>query len=256
MDQNVSNFFHPTFSKNTQLNNSLARCSLSRYAPVIKLSLKALKAVTVIGRIGCRLSTGIDLPFELPHGLDFGDVLSASDSHLTSDFASSIDAKNALSSIDKEDSSNDNAKAVVGEAYLNFKKFLEESSKGRMEQVNATMTQQRASDGRNVWVSTSNIDAFLAADKLKDTDEAINPAKALSLSKPTNVERIEGVAAWTVEQVATWLRDSFKLENVAASAEAEEITGELAIAMDKNDWGELGCSGLKATKVMTALKKL
>lgn len=255
MDQNVSNFFHPTFSKNTQLNNSLARCSLSRYAPAIKLSLKALKAVTVIGRIGCRLSTGIDLPFELPHGLDFGDVLSASDSHLTSDFASSINAKNALSSIDKEDS-NDNAKAVVGEAYLNFKKFLEESSKGRMEQVNATMTQQRASDGRNVWVSTSNIDAFLAADKLKDTDEAINPAKALSLSKPTNVERIEGVAAWTVEQVATWLRDSFKLENVAASAEAEEITGELAIAMDKNDWGELGCSGLKATKVMTALTDL
>jgi len=256
VDQNVSYFFHPTLSKNTQLNNSRARCSLSRYAPVIKLSLKALKAVTVIGRIGCRLSTGIDLPFELPHGLDFGDVLSASDSHLTSDFASSINAKNALSSIDKEDSSNDNAKAVVGEAYLNFKKFLEEPCKGRMEQVNATMTQQRASDGRNVWVSTSNIDAFLAADKLKDTDEAINPAKALSLSKPTNVERIEGVAAWTVEQVATWLRDSFKLENVAASAEAEEITGELAIAMDKNDWGELGCSGLKATKVMTALKKL
>ena len=109
----------------------------------------------------------------MPDGLDFGDVLTASDSLLTSDFASSIDAKNALSSIDKEDSSNDNAKAVVGEAYLNFKKFLEESSKGRMEQVNATMTQQRASDGRNVWVSTSNIDAFLAADKLKDTDEAV-----------------------------------------------------------------------------------
>jgi len=191
----------------------------------------------------------------LPDGLDFGDVLTASDSLLTSDFASSIDAKNALSSIDEEDS-NDNAKAVVGEAYLNFKKFLEESSKGRMEQVNATMTQQRASDGRNVWVSTSNIDAFLAADKLKDTDQAINPAKALSPSKPTNVERIEGVAAWTVEQVATWLRDSFKLENVAANAEAEEITGKLAVVMDKDDWKELGCSGLKATKVMTALTDL
>ena len=43
---------------------------------------------------------------------------------------------------------------------------------------------------------------------------------------------------------------------MADSASAEEIDGATALQLDKGDWKELGCAGLKAAKVMGALAKL
>ena len=44
--------------------------------------------------------------------------------------------------------------------------------------------------------------------------------------------------------------------DVADAASAEEIDGATALQLDKGDWKELGCAGLKAAKVMGALVKL
>ena len=43
---------------------------------------------------------------------------------------------------------------------------------------------------------------------------------------------------------------------MADSASTEEIGGATALQLDKGDWKELGCAGLKAAKVMGALAKL
>ena len=65
-----------------------------------------------------------------------------------------------------------------------------------------------------------------------------------------------GVQAWSVADVHSWLRDVMQIPDVADAASAEEIDGATALQLDKGDWKELGCAGLKAAKVMGALAKL
>ena len=65
-----------------------------------------------------------------------------------------------------------------------------------------------------------------------------------------------GVQAWSPADVHSWLRDVMQIPDVADAASAEEIDGATALQLDKGDWKELGCAGLKAAKVMGALAKL
>ena len=42
---------------------------------------------------------------------------------------------------------------------------------------------------------------------------------------------------------------------VAARVSADRVDGAMAAEMDKNDWKQLGCSGLQSARVVSALKK-
>ena len=69
-------------------------------------------------------------------------------------------------------------------------------------------------------------------------------------------DKEESVLNWNVQKVADWLRENFMLPDVAANVVSEGVTGDIAAVMDKSDWSELGVQGLKATKIIAALRKL
>ena len=66
-----------------------------------------------------------------------------------------------------------------------------------------------------------------------------------------------GVQDWSDQQVAAWLRDVMKLGNIADAALVEGgLDGATTLEMVRDDWIELGASGLKAAKIVAQLKKL
>lgn len=65
-----------------------------------------------------------------------------------------------------------------------------------------------------------------------------------------------GVHDWTEHQVAAWLRDVMKLGDVAEVVVEERVDGATALVMDKDDWKELGASGVKASRIVAQLGKL
>lgn len=64
------------------------------------------------------------------------------------------------------------------------------------------------------------------------------------------------VSEWSVLDVKGWLSDALKLPAVGVEAERDSVDGRAAQAMDKQDWRELGASGLKAAKIVGAMKSL
>lgn len=60
---------------------------------------------------------------------------------------------------------------------------------------------------------------------------------------------------WKAARAERWLAKEMGLPDVAAAA-AGEVDGSTAIEMDKDDWKELGASGIKAAKIVGQLKKL
>ena len=61
---------------------------------------------------------------------------------------------------------------------------------------------------------------------------------------------------WSVAQIVSWIAETMKLPAVAEAAAQEEVDGATAIEMGKEEWKELGSSGVKAAKLVGALKKL
>lgn len=61
---------------------------------------------------------------------------------------------------------------------------------------------------------------------------------------------------WSPGEVSSWLETAMGLSDVAAAAAAEDVDGEIAIAMDNDAWKELGAGALKAAKIMAALRRL
>ena len=47
-----------------------------------------------------------------------------------------------------------------------------------------------------------------------------------------------------------------KFDDVADAVLAEGVDGAMVLEMDKDEWKELGTSGLKAAKIVSQLKKL
>ena len=64
-----------------------------------------------------------------------------------------------------------------------------------------------------------------------------------------------GLALWSVKELEKWLASSMGLRGVAARVSADRVDGAMAAEMDKNDWKQLGCSGLQSARVVSALKK-
>lgn len=63
------------------------------------------------------------------------------------------------------------------------------------------------------------------------------------------------ISEWTVADVHDWLSE-LKLEAVAGEAERDRVDGRAAQGMDKQDWRDLGASGLKAARIVGAIKAL
>ena len=65
-----------------------------------------------------------------------------------------------------------------------------------------------------------------------------------------------GVKSWSEHQLATWIRDVLKFEDVAQVVTEHGVDGATATQMDKDDWKELGVSGFKAAKAVAQVEKL
>ena len=61
---------------------------------------------------------------------------------------------------------------------------------------------------------------------------------------------------WTVSQLTVWVHEEMGLPAVADAAAEEEVDGATAMEMDKEDWKELGSTGVQAAKLVATLKKL
>jgi hypothetical protein len=64
------------------------------------------------------------------------------------------------------------------------------------------------------------------------------------------------ISHWTAADVRAWLTDTLQLAQVADQAERDGFDGRAAQSMDKQDWRELGASGLQAAKIVGAVKAL
>ena len=110
--------------------------------------------------------------------------------------------------------------------------------------------------------SRGRADAVVADDtpqrlpQLAESEHSAAPDSVPPESPETNTSDAAVVQAWSVADIHSWLRDVMQVPDVADSASAEEIDGATALQLDKGDWKELGCAGLKAAKVMGALAKL
>eukprot|EP01048_Picozoa_sp_COSAG05_P006420 COSAG05_NODE_415_length_10036_cov_4.015397_2_plen_752_part_00 len=58
-------------------------------------------------------------------------------------------------------------------------------------------------------------------------------------------------ADWTVVQVEGWLRAEMQLDGLADAAIKEKVDGKMAMVMTREDWIELGATGLKAAKLVS-----
>lgn len=61
---------------------------------------------------------------------------------------------------------------------------------------------------------------------------------------------------WTVSQLTVWVHEEMGLPVVADAAAEEKVDGATAMEMDKEDWKELGSTGVQAAKLVATLKKL
>ena len=99
-------------------------------------------------------------------------------------------------------------------------------------------------------------DAPEPSSQLAEPEDVAAPDAMSSKPRDSGSGDATGVQAWSVADVHSWLRDVMQIPDVADATSAEEIDGATAQQLDKGDWKELGCAGLKAAKVMGALAKL
>ena len=55
--------------------------------------------------------------------------------------------------------------------------------------------------------------------------------------------------------MAAWLTDEIGVPAVAEAAAAAEVDGATAVEMDKEDWKELGATGVQGARIVAEVKK-
>ena len=65
-------------------------------------------------------------------------------------------------------------------------------------------------------------------------------------------------STYSVAGLSTWLTTTIKSipQSILSEIENNEVDGSVAIELDKNDWKELGLSGLQSAKVIAGIRKL
>jgi len=64
--------------------------------------------------------------------------------------------------------------------------------------------------------------------------------------------------SYSVAELSAWLTTTIKNipQSILSEIENNEVDGSVAIELDKDDWKELGLSGLQSAKVIAVIKKL
>ena len=99
-----------------------------------------------------------------------------------------------------------------------------------------------------------------------------NPAAEVQIAQDTRLAGLEAkaevggerqaaflarpIATWGAAAVRVWMTSILDLPELGAAAEGERIDGATAVEMDKDDWKELGATGLQAARLVGAVKKL
>ena len=91
--------------------------------------------------------------------------------------------------------------------------------------------------------------------ELELTGAGVQP-KMEGLSEGVPPTSASGVHGWSEEQVANWVRDVLKFEDVAQVVTEQGVDGATATEMIRDDWVELRVSGFKAAKVVAQVNKL
>ena len=61
---------------------------------------------------------------------------------------------------------------------------------------------------------------------------------------------------WTTDELTLWLGEEMGMKTVAGAAKREEVDGAMAVEMIREDWLELGASGLKASRIVSGIRRL
>ena len=67
---------------------------------------------------------------------------------------------------------------------------------------------------------------------------------------------VPAVMAWDAAALAAWATNALQLPKVGEAIVEAGVDGATALEMLREDWKELGASGLQCAKIMGGLKKL
>ena len=114
--------------------------------------------------------------------------------------------------------------------------------------------------GKVIWVSEASKAEMEREEEATNEQSTANSgfvAKTRSnVEQASDSNAAKPIADWNVDEVASWLRDVMKLNDVATATVEEEIDGAVIVKLEKEDWKELGASGMKAAKLLAAVEKL
>eukprot|EP01051_Picozoa_sp_SAG22_P003682 SAG22_NODE_182_length_16036_cov_13.692226_5_plen_1698_part_00 len=85
------------------------------------------------------------------------------------------------------------------------------------------------------------------------TPAAVAPAEVSAESDTSDTPK--PLAEWSAADIEEWIANTLSLPEVAATL-AGEVDGGTAIEMIREDWKELGATGVKASKIVSQIKKL
>ena len=120
-------------------------------------------------------------------------------------------------------------------------------SRGRADAVVAAAAGQRQS---------SDVAAPCTQEEALPPEPAPEPDATALASPPSRSQSSPAVLDWSVAELRTWLAEAMQQPAVADAAAEEEVDGATALVMGKEEWKELGVSGIKAAKIVAQLTKL
>ena len=109
--------------------------------------------------------------------------------------------------------------------------------------------QRVATDGANLSASSERV-----VSNARSIDRGRTTGAASTARDEAVVTRTQ-VRAWSAAELAAWFGSNGLGEVVARPVLDENISGEVALELDKEDWKEQGLSGVVATRVLVLLQK-
>ena len=85
--------------------------------------------------------------------------------------------------------------------------------------------------------------------------QSLNEAGSEFAIAAAESERLRGVRAWGVEALSAWVTTVLDLGSIGGAIAQAEVDGATALEMLREDWVELGATGLQAAKVIGGLKR-
>ena len=219
-----------------------AQQKMTKLLPAMNIGLKVMKVASTGGALA--RCFGIPAP-SVPKALQEkaeGFVDAAGTSNTVAGYDCLQEAVGLGGSEEKQD--------VRGAGLREFESFLLERDTGKTY----LKLLERVQNGKEImWVRPGSMPLPTHPKPSGSTDSPrtnqLSEQRSATMTAPS-------ISDWSVDQLANWLEEKFKLEEVAKSAREEEVTGSDAAEFDKDAWKELGASAVKAGKIVAAIKKM